>query len=60
MPTEGEFRLDQIGESGETFAGELLGVHFHEVTIGSDYESQPVEGGEELHLVPWAFDAQLD
>ena len=60
MPTEGELRIDAIGETGESFAGELMGVRFHEVTIDSNYQSQQVEGGEQIHMVPWAFDVELD
>ena len=57
----GEVHIDDIGEStGDSFAGQLLGVVFQEVTIGSDYQTEPVVDGEEIHLAPWSFDTLLE
>ena len=57
----GEFQLDDIGDSaGDQFTGQLLGVVFQEVTIGSDYQTQQVAEGEQIHLIPWGFDTLLE
>ena len=61
MPkAEGKIRIDELGtNAGETFAGELLGVIFQEVTIAQDYQTTPVADGEEIHFMPWSFETQL-
>jgi len=62
MPVAGgEIHIDKTGtEAGDEFAGQLLGVIFQEVTIAQNYQTQPVADGEEIHLVPWAFETQLE
>ena len=57
----GEIRIDKIGtNSGDEFAGELIGITFQEVTIGQNYQTEPVVDGEEIALVPWQFDTLLE
>lgn len=57
----GEVHIDKIGtNAGDELAGELLGVVFQEVTIGQNYQSQPVVDGEEIALTPWSFDTLLE
>jgi len=62
MPVAGgEVHIEKIGTSADDeFAGELLGIKFQEVTIAQDYETERVADGEEIHLVPWSFQTQLD
>ncbi len=62
MPVSGgELHLDEIGSGpGEHIAGELIDVTFREVTIGSDFQTQAVAGGAELHLDFWSFDVALE
>lgn len=62
MPiTGGEVHIEKIGTNADDqFSGQLLGLSFQEVRIGQDYETQPIAGGEELHLAPWTFDTILE
>lgn len=62
MPrAEGQVRFDALGtNSGERLTGEFLSVVFQQVTIGSNFETQPVADGDILYLDPWTFDVQLE
>lgn len=57
----GEVNIDEIGRnSGDVFAGQLLGVIFQEVTIDQNFQTQPVDNGMQHDLAPWSFEAILD
>jgi len=57
----GQVHIDAIGvDAGEPLTGQLLGLVLQEVTIGEDFETEPVDDGMVLHLDAWGFDAQLE
>ena len=57
----GELQIDKIGtDAGDELSGKLLGMVFQEVTITQDYQTQPVDDGEEINLAPWEFSVQLE
>ena len=62
MPTlGGGVHLDALGQAvGTAMTGALEGLTLREVTIGSDYSTTEVAGGQRYQVGRWAFDVALE
>ena len=56
---QGSVTITSLGGLGDNFAAEFHNVVFDEVTIGSDYVSTPVPGGETWCVDGFAFDSPI-
>ena len=61
MPrAEGQVQVDAIGTAaGEQLTGQIRDIVFQQVSIGQDYTTTPVNGGDLHRIESWAFDVQL-
>ena len=61
MPrAEGQVQVDAIGqEAGDQLTGQLKEIVFQQVSIGQDYTTTPISGGDQLRLETMSFDVQL-
>lgn len=62
MPrAQGQVKVSAIGGVvGAQFAGELKDIVLQQVSIGQDYTTTPVPGGEVLHIESLLFDVELE
>ncbi len=62
MPkAQGQVEISAIGgAAGDQLAGELKNIVLQQVSIGQDYSTTPINGGEALNIESWSFDVSLD